>query len=225
MNKQIKRFCVTMIMVLVIYCICNSTAYAFVWGNWRECANTPACSSTVQTEYFLLKTCIEESAGNFLNSHSNFQAFLNRVELAESNGLDRSELKEILYIVIENMEKAKAAYTNFKTASEKIPYNQAMIDQLKIFDYDGFRVQYGAIEPIFAKVKNYLRKGNIRGFDAAVLTNMDIILKKLYMIKGAVNKDQMPEISLLWRANQAYIEAQLFGQYMSEVFKDILEGK
>ncbi|MDQ1351928.1 MAG: hypothetical protein QG657_2234, partial [Acidobacteriota bacterium] len=31
-----------------------------------------------------------------------------------------------------------------------------------------------------------------------------------------------PEITLLWRTNQAFAEAQLFGQYMSEIFRDIL---
>ena len=223
MNQQIKRFCVTVIMVLAFYCFCNPIAYALVWQNWRECANVSGCgSSAVQTEYFFLKTYIEESAGSFLNSHSNYQAFLNRVELADIKCIDYAELKEILYSAIVNMEKAKVAYMNLKTVSEKIPYNREMINNLMKFDYDGFQVQFELIEPIFVKVKSLLEKGDLFGLDMAVLSNMDIILSKLYKMKVALDKDQLPEIALLWRANQAYGEAQLFGQYVSEVFKNIL---
>jgi len=50
----------------------------------------------------------------------------------------------------------------------------------------------------------------------------ETILSKLFEVKGAVDKDLAPEIALLWRTTQAYFEAQLFGQYMSEVFSDIL---
>lgn len=223
MNKQIKRFCITVIMVLIFYCFFNPIAYALVWQNWRECANVPGCgSSTVQTEYFLLKTYVEESAGYFLNSHSNFQALLNRMELADIKSIDYAELKEILYSTIENMEKAKAAYMNLKAASEKLPYNEVMIANLVKFDYDGFRVQFELIEPIFARVKSLLEKGDIFELDMAVLNNMDVILSKLYKMKVVLDKDQLPEIALLWRTNQAYAEVHLFGQYVSEVFKNIL---
>lgn len=215
-----------MIIVLLISFFCSPVSYARIEANWRECASAPGCTCVSLAATFsataTLKMFIVESAGYFLNSHSAYQAFLNRVEMTDLKGADYNEMRDILYSAIDNMEKAKAAYTNLKTASEKIPYNQEMIDQLMKFDYDGFRVKYGLMESIFEKLKVLLGKGDIAGFDGAVLANMDTILSKLYEVKAAVDEDQLPEIAHLWRANQAYVEAQLFAQYMSEVFRDIL---
>lgn len=220
MNKQIKRFCASMIMMLVFYCICNSIGYARLWQNWRECTNEPDCISQFSVPE--LKSYIIDSSGYFLNSHSDYQAFLSHVELAEINCINYIELKETLYLAIENMEKAITAYTNLKTASEKMPLNQAMIAKLMKFDYNEFQVRYGLLEPVFEKVKSLLGKGNIIDLDMAVLGNMNIILSQLYDMKVSIDKNQLPEISLLWRANQSYAETQLFGQYVSEVFKNIL---
>ena len=227
MNKQIKRYFVTVIMVLFIYCICSPFSYAYVAANWRECLVAPGCSCTLTLQVTpstipTLKTYIMESTGYFLTSHSDYQDFLNRVEMSDIKGVDYKELRELIYSAIDNMEKAREAYVNLKTASEKIPYNQEMIDRLMIFDYDGFRVKNGLLEPIFSKIKNLLGQGDVVGLDDAVLANMDTILNKLYEVKAAVDKNLVPEIALLWRATQAYFEAQLFGQYMSEVFRDIL---
>jgi len=157
-----------------------------------------------------------------LKSHDAFLEFLYSFEMSESNGIDSVEFKNTLYRSIDNMEKAKAAYSNLKTASEKIPYNQEMIDQLMKFDYDGFRIKNGLNEPIFEKLRTFLSRGDIAGFDEAVIANMDAILIKLYEIKSLVDKGLAPEIMIVWRIYQSYSEAQLFGQYMSEVFRDIL---
>jgi len=227
MNKQIKRFFVTVIIVFVMYCIYNPIAYALVWGNWRECASAPGCSCTLTLDIKMsmpptLKTYVVESAGYFLKSHDAYQEFLYCVEMSDISGLDSMNFKNTFYSAIENMEKAKAAYSNLKIASEKIPYNQEMIEQLMKFDYDGFRIKYGLNEPVFEKLKTLLGKGDIAGFDGDVIENMDGILRRLYEIKAFVDKDIVPDIALIWRTTQAYFEAQLFGQYMSEVFRDIL---
>ena len=227
MNKQIKKYFVTVIMMLSIFCICSPFSYARIAFNWRECLVAPGCTCEVtlaitKSTIPSLRTYIMESTGYFLTSHSDYQDFLNRVEMSDIKGIDYKELRELIYSAIDNMEKAREAYVNLKTASEKIPYHQEMIDQLMKFDYDGFRVKNGLLEPIFSKIKNLLGKGDIVGLDNAVLANMDAILIKLYEVKAAVDKDLAPEIGLLWRTTQAYFEAQLFGQYMSEVFSDIL---
>lgn len=227
MNKQIKRCSVTICVVLFIYCICNPSSYARIEFNWRECASAPGCSSTLTllgTENMIptMKLYTIESAGYFMKSHAAYQEFLNLVEMSESNSIGAEEFKNNLYNAIDNMEKAKAAYTNLKTASEKIPYHQEMIDQLMKFDYDRFRIKYGLNEPVFEKLKAFLGNGDIAGFDEAVIANLDAILSKLYEIKVAVENCLAPEIAILWRTSQTYVEAQLFAQYMSEVFNEIL---
>jgi len=227
MNKQIKRYFVIVIMVLSIFCICSPFSYASIAFNWRECVSAPGCSCTLTLDIKKsmspsLKPHILESAGYFLKSHDAYLEFLYCVEMSESKGIESADLKNSLYNAIDNMEKAKTAYSNLKTASEKIPYNQEMIDLLMKFDYEGFRVKNGLNEPIFEKLRTFLGRGDIAGFDDAVIANMDAILIKLYEIKGVVDKGLAPEIMIVWRIYQAYSEAQLFGQYMSEVFRDIL---
>ncbi|MCX6582817.1 MAG: hypothetical protein NT166_21790 [Candidatus Aminicenantes bacterium] len=227
MNKQIKRYCVTGIIVIFICYFFAQVSFASVWGNWRECVSASGCSCTLTLDIKKsmspsLKPYILESAGYFLKSHDAFLEFLYSVEMSESNGIDSVEFKNTLYRAVDNMEKAKIAYSNLKTASEKIPYNREMIDQLMKFDYDGFRIKNGLNEPIFEKLRTFLGRGDIAGFDDAIIANMDAILIKLYEIKSVVDKGLAPEIMIVWRIYQSYSEAQLFGQYMSEVFRDIL---
>ena len=184
MSKQIKKYFVTVIVVLSIFCICSPFANASIAANWRECLNGPGCTCTLTLDITkstipTLKTYIMESTGYFLTSHSDYQDFLNRVEMSDIKGIDYKELRELIYSTIDNMEKARDAYVNLKTAAEKIPYNQEMIDQLMKFDYDGFLVKNGLLEPIFSKIQNLLGKGDIVGLDNAVLANMDTILNSV----------------------------------------------
>jgi len=227
MNKQIKKYFVTVIMVLFIYCICSPFSYARIAANWRECLVAPGCTCEVTLDITkstipILKTYIIESAGYFFDSYAAYQSFLSRVEIADINGVDYKELKTILYSAIDHIEKARAAYENVKLIAAKTSNHQEMIDKLMKFDYDGFRIQYGLNEPIFERVKSLLITGDIPGLDDTVIANMDAVLKQLYTARAIVDKDSTPDVSILWRINQAYAEAQLFGQYMSEVFRDIL---
>jgi len=220
MNKKVKTLMLRCFVVLFITCFCTQLSLARIWQNWRDCINSNDCTEDSSTS--LLGTYILESAGYFLKSNAAYQEFLYCVEMSESKGIESADFKNALYNAIDNMKKSNAAYSNLKTASEKIPYNQEMIDQLMKFDYDGFRIKNGLNEPIFEKLRAFLSKGDIAGFDAAVIANMDAILSRLYELKVSVDKGMVPEIALIWRTSQAYTEAQLFGQYMSEVFSDIL---
>jgi len=227
MNNKVKTMILRCLVVLFISCLCTQISFAIIAANWRECASAPGCSCTLTLQVTqettpTLKTYIVESAGYFLKSNAAYQEFLYCVEMSESKGIESADFKNAIYNAIDNMEKAKAAYSNLKLASEKIPYNQEMIDQLMKFDYDGFRIKNGLNEPIFEKLRTFLGKGDIAGFDDAVIANMDAILIRLYEIKGVVDKGLAPEIMIVWRIYQSYSEAQLFGQYMSEVFRDIL---
>lgn len=217
MNKTLKKTMFQSTIALLLILSLSIHVYSALYGNWRECLNTPGC--TCETLTSDLSTYVVDSAGYFFNSHSAFQAFLNRVELAETNGIDAVELKGILYSAIDNMEKAKTAYANLIIISEKMPLNQALIDQLAKFDYTSFRAKYGLVESTFEKIKMFLSKGDIKGLDSTMLANMDNILTQQYIVKSSIDKGGIPDIAILWRLNQSYFEAQLFGQYMSEILK------
>jgi len=224
MNNKSKKVMFQAIIGLVLVFSLSIFGYSALTWNWRECLAAPGCTCTLTLDIpksttTTLKTNIILSAGYSFDSYANYQAFLGRVEMADINGVDFKELRAILYSAIDHMEKARAEYENVKLAAAKTAYNQEMIDKLMKFDYEGFRIQYGLNEPIFERVKSLLINGDIPGLDDTVISNMDAILKQLYTARAIVDKDSTPDVSILWRINQSYFEAQLFGQYLSEILK------
>ncbi|MCP5104631.1 MAG: hypothetical protein GY950_14695 [bacterium] len=194
-------------------------------GNWSECAFEEECNDPETSNSGTgsgIGIYIVDGAGFLLNSHSGMTAFLNRVEMAEFNGTDFNELREILYQAAEDMEKAKSAYYNLKNAAAQKTYSQPVITKLSQFDYDGFQTANGLNAGIFGDVKNYLHQGDIRGIYDRFLQQSEAILEQLYIVKASVDSDNIPDISSLWRINGDYSEFILFGQYTSEVFKAIL---
>jgi hypothetical protein len=220
MNKKIIFQSVLGIMLVLHLSIFG---YSALVANWRECLVAPGCTCTltlqVSQETQALKTYIQESAGYFLTSHSDYQDLQVLVELTDINGVDSLEMKTIVDSAIANMEKARAAYANLKSTAVNIPNDPVIIAKLAKFDYDGFQAKYGLLLPVFEKVKALLVKGDTAGLDNTVLANMDVILKQLYEVKAFVDNAQSPDIAILWRLNQSYLEAQLFGQYVSEIIK------
>jgi hypothetical protein len=224
MRNKSKNIMLQGIVGLVLVASLANFGYSYISGNWRECLSAPGCTCTLTSDIAkstitTLKIYIMESAGYSFESYAAYQSFLNRVEMADINGIDYKELKTILYSAIERMEKARASYENVKLIAVKTSYNQDLIDKLMKFDYEGFRSQYGLNEPIFERVKSLLLTGDVPGIDDNVIANVDTILKQLYTARAIVDKDILPDVSILWRINQSYFEAQLFGQYLSEILK------
>jgi hypothetical protein len=195
----------------------NIKSYSYVIANYAECGFDGGDEKSLPISYYIV-----ESAGYFLKSHSDIILFLNRVEMSEINGIDYKELRNILYRAIENMEKAKEEYYILKQKTDATPYNQLMINYLLSFNYNRFLNERGLISDIFKLVETFLGTGNVRGVFDLLLKNTENILDKLYSLKESVDADTFPNILILWRVNQDYIETILFGQYTSEVLKSIL---
>ncbi len=230
MSNQIKKTNQKVILGLLILGLFTFNSYSMVAGNWSECAYRGECDGGESTSLIIvpmstsMRTLIIEGAGYFLDSHSGMQAFLNRVEMSEMNGsMDYNEIREILYQVIEDMEKAREAYYNLKIKADNTPYRQDVIQNLLAFNYDEFQAVNGLTASVFENVKNYLSKGDVRGIYGNMLSGTEEILSKLYEVKQMVDSDQFPEITMLWRINQLFSETLLFGQFTSAVFKYILK--
>lgn len=212
-KKRVKKIFIVLFFLLML----NVKSYSYVIANYGECGFNDEGEKSLPISYYIV-----ESAGYFLKSHSDILLFLDRVEMSEINDIDYKELRDILYRAIENMEKAKEAYYVLKQKLDATPYNQVMINYLLSFDYNGFLYERGLISEIFKEVETFLVKGNVRGIYDRLLKNTEKILDKLYLIKDSVDADTFPNISILWRVNQYYIETLLFGQYSAEVLKSIL---
>ncbi|MCU0288081.1 MAG: hypothetical protein MUF15_17010, partial [Acidobacteria bacterium] len=108
MNKTLKKTMFQSAIGLVLIFSLSSFGCPYLTYNWRECLNSPGCTCEGVTSD--LSNYIVDSSGCFLNSHAAYLTFLNRVELAETKGININEFKIILNSAIENMEKSKAMY-------------------------------------------------------------------------------------------------------------------
>lgn len=235
MNKQIKQATLKIFVGVLVLIFTSSLAYSTIWGNWSECGYEGECEDPEANSigvYVLesvesgkrtgIRMLIVESAGHLLNAYSGMLTLLNRVEMSELNGPNLAEMRELTYRVIEEMEKANSSIRLLKTTADQTPYHQPVIQRLLTFDFDGMQMERGLNAVIFADVKTYLSRGDIRGLYALFLDYSEEILGRLYTVKASVEADKFPNIHSLWRINQDYMSLIGLGQHTSEVFERVL---
>lgn len=169
----------------------------------------------------LMRGDIANGAGAFLKSQADFIELLNRVEVSDANGIDFKELETLLDQSILHLETARDYYINLIQKAEATNYNTTILEKLAGFDYTGFRQARRLNGEIFQKVEALLSVGDTRGVYDALLTETNQVLDQLATIKADINLQVFPNLSTLWRTNQAYSETVLFGQYVAEVFFEI----
>jgi hypothetical protein len=180
----------------------------------NQCDDSKNKSSSSPT----LGQLIIEAAGYFLQSHSDYKFFLKKVELSEINGIKYDEMQIVLNNTISSMELASNNYLEIWEISQTIEYEPLVIERLKSFDYAKYESENNLIPSIFYKVESFLNKGDVRGIFQKAYNDSCEILEKVKDVKKEISAKKMPELSKLWRSNQSYIEFDLFGQYVSEVF-------
>jgi len=215
-----KRLILTIIFVLLVWAPFLSAALA---GNESCNAFTSGCdtgngANTNRVNSVSLGHLIAEGGGYFLQSIADIHLLFSRVELSEVSGTDFQTFQVTINTDIDNMEKAQVAYWQLKTFAASIPYNQAVISQLIEFDYPGFQLETGLIPSIFAKVQDYLARGDVRGIYNEFYNNTGQILEMLRTLKKDMDAGISPNLAMLWRLNQRCSEYKLFGQYVAEVF-------
>jgi hypothetical protein len=161
---------------------------------------------------------IIEGAGYFLRSQSDFLLLLNKIELSTLEGINYTEMQNLLNSAIHNMEKARQEYGRLVEIAYVTPYRQEVIEKLKAFDYDGLLEEKGLNAVIFKDMEHYLKAGNLRALHSRAFFDTINILSMLYRLKPGIDSGQFPVLEDLWRLNQAYAEAHLLGQYTTEIF-------
>jgi len=208
-----------MLNLLIILILCVSTGlFGVVYGNDTDTAYGGNGESGEKSSNIQIKTLVIVGAGYFLKSHSDFQLFLNKIELSELAGTNYKEFQDILNVAISNMENARDTYFYLKNLADATPYNQVVIDQLNNFNYKVFQEEQNLNREIFAPVSSLLSRGNVTAVYEVLFSNAGEILEDLYTVKQTIDKDIFPELSNVWELNQKYSRAQLFGQYTTMVF-------
>ena len=219
MKKQNKQLISKIFIVLFILAAINQSSYGLIIANRGDCVL--GCDEEKSTG---LKSYIIYGAGYLLRSYSDMMLFLDKVEMSELNGIDYTEMRNVLNKAIEKMEMANQYYFQLKQAADNTPYHQSAIESLVSFDYTGFQKERGLNAVIFQDVQAYLCKGDVRGIFSRLLSETEDILAKLYKIKEFVDSDKFPELSILWRVKQSFSELILFGQAAAEIFAETCRG-
>jgi hypothetical protein len=161
---------------------------------------------------------IIEAAGSFIKSTSDYQLLLREIELSGPNGPNFSLLQELVNNAIENMRMANSTYWQIWQTSEGLEYDLVVQEKLCQFNYPGYQAENNLNPVIFEKAANYLKNGDVRGTYRQAYIACSEILPALETLKNNIDKNKLPKLNACWRLNQLYLEAELFGQYVSEVF-------
>ena len=111
MIKKTKNVNLKILLGLSIFILCNLNSFAYVWGNWSECAFEGGCEQGYGSTMGAL---VVDGAAYFLDASTNGLLFMSLVETAEINGIDYSKLRETLYRTIAGLEKSRDVYKALK---------------------------------------------------------------------------------------------------------------
>jgi hypothetical protein len=208
---------IKIIVITIIFTSLSLNMYGFYVSN-QVCKAFPnQCSEGygVSTQSLNLGQLIIEAAGHFLQSNSDYQLLLKRIELSETGVIDS------IGKTIQSISSATALYYDIWVTSLSIEYDPIIIEKLSKFDYYGYKRENNLNPTIFKQVENLLKPGHVREVFKKHFEDSSKILKKLKEIQTDLESGIKVDISKYWRLNQLYLEFALFGQYTSEVFVNI----
>lgn len=171
-----------------------------------------------------LEAYVVEGAGYFLDSHAHTLLFMKKLEWNCKSGMVDAEAALLLDKALKSMEQAHAAFSELKRLADTTPYNTAVTDALRKFDYDAFQAAYGIDDKIFDRVRDCLGKGDIRSIYGDIVTGTGKIIQLLNRVKDRVDAGVFPSNWDVWKLDRAYSDSQRFGQYVSRVFDTVEVG-
>lgn len=219
-SKKEKLF----LKVLFVFFICIvlnlNLAYGRIWHNnigegYADDGGGSASKS------FTIESYVVEAGGYYLSANSSFQELMELVELQDVRGVDFAQLQEVNIDASLNIQKAISTYERILELAEVTPYNGIVIDKLRGFDYEKFMDENGLNQVVFARVRDFLQKGDITGIFRKVHSDLKDISAMLEEISAYISSDKMPNISGIWKLNEKFAEASLFGSYVARVFSEV----
>jgi hypothetical protein len=208
------------LLVITSLLIFSTNSYSYWYANGSEDAYNGG-GNGLSAPTGRIDQYIAEGAGYFLDSYSYTLQFMMKVELAINRELNYRELSQLLYAASINMHQAMYTYKLLKETADITPYNPVVIETLKNFNYDLFCENNGLNKEIFAEVKSYLSKGQVREIYGKLLAHMGIMIDLLQVIKRNIDKNLFPPVETVRQLNQTYSFSLLFGQYVAAVFDSL----
>lgn len=239
--KTMKR---VIISIIISFSLMSVYCYGWFVANWPCLLYDGQCppplnsnQSSIQSLSPSLGQLSIDAAGFFLQSNSDYQAFLKNIELTpliesstvqgtnllhvnRNDGLIYIKLKNIIEKSIENMEMAHSLYYRVWKMSTRLERNPVILEKLAQFDYRSILEEKRLIPSIFQEVENCLKHGNMKGAFEMIYNDTGDILKGMKSINSLLEVNSV-DISQCWEVNHLIMTSQLFGQYISQVFSEI----
>jgi hypothetical protein len=228
--KSEKQFILTVLVGACLLLLLQTHVSAIFSFNYSGCTFTGACSNnatggagldSINDTIPLIDVLIIRGAGNFLKADSEILLFSHKIEMAELNGVDYEELRQIIGNAVSYMEQARDTYLQLVDITASIPYDEAVLRKLISFDYDRFAIETQSGGEAFAEVKGFLGVGDVKGIYTGFLLKVQGILDRMKKIKVSIDAGIFPSVQDTWLLNRACSQAQMVGQLTSEVFYNI----
>jgi hypothetical protein len=209
-----------LVILLLITPVC---VYGVILGNntegaYEEGGGETSSTSAVMSHAPQIRTLIIEAAGHYLNSYSEINLFLNRVETGDLEGIDFQELTALLDGAIFYMEKSRASYCDLKTVASNTPYRQEVVERLKSFDYNGFLDEHNLNPVVYREVWKFLSRGDVNGYYNQLHIKTSAIVDVLNILRNDIARNRIPSAQSLWDVTQVYADTLQFGQYATQIF-------
>ncbi len=224
MNNKKHRYLLPILMGTVVIMVFSGNLLAIIHlngsgGGYGAPPNDGDGYSIAANE---IERYVVEGACYYLDAKISIEAILNRVECKDVKGIDYDELSMLFDNALVKIKAAAATYEQLIAIAEKTPYNQAIIEQLKSFDYDKFMEENSLIPVIFKESAQYLSRGDITGIYKHTYQSMKAIEALLLTVKKALSLGGLPGIPVFWQLNEKCCRSSIFGSYCARVFNRVL---
>lgn len=210
---KMKLNVVTFVIILSVFFL-HTAVSAKIVANFSSASFQGPESGTME-DY------VVAGAGYFLTAYSDYLQALNRIELAEVNGLDYTDLQKLIDRSLLNIDNAVTEYDGLTQLADATAYDLAVRESLATYNYTATRVEKQVNNCIFDNVEAYLKAGDVRGLYKNLHESFKDLSTRLNEIKVEADAGVHPDLSKLWRLNQEFLNAYLLGQYTAEVFSQI----
>jgi hypothetical protein len=215
----LSKFNFGLILTLIVSLSLN--AFGYINNNQTGKGYEEGSGGNSIVERASIEDYIVVGGGYYLKANSSVQELLEVIELQDVEEINWDNVRMTVDNAIENMNNAIETYDALIARAEAAPYYLNVITQLKNFEYDDYRLLHGLNRTIFDKVEDYLRKGNITGLFKHTNTGFNKILTLLTSVKGDIDQNRIPDLSLFWQLNESLSETSMFGSYVARVFHSI----
>ena len=211
---------IKIIIITTVFVSLSFNLYGFLVSNQgckvfpNQCPNANG-GDYLSNQKINIGQLISEAAGHFLQSFSDYQRILKKIELSETG------LNHALDKTIQSMVNANALYFEIWNTSLSLEYDPLTIEKLSQFDYNGYKLENSLNPVIFQQVEDFLKPGLVKELFKKHFEDSSKILETLKALRVNLKSGKNVDISNFWRLNQFYMEFAIFGQYTSEVFVNL----